>query len=146
MSESIWYSVDPGSVHTGVCTWDGVQVVESRELRPQEFTEWVSAMIISALTGGGRPARIVAEEFRLEPARATALAGSTLGVVRQLGALELFCWLSSTPLVLQPNKVLNPAKGLARARGWAYHTRDGSEHARDAERHGLYFLVREGLI
>ena len=146
MSGSIWYSVDPGSVHTGVCTWDGVDVVGSCELRPQEFTEWVGAMVISALTGGERPVRVVAEEFRLEPARAAALAGSTLGVVRQLGALGLFCWLSSTPLVLQSNKVLNPARGLARARGWVYHTLDGSEHARDAERHGLYFLIREGLI
>ena len=102
MSESIWYSVDPGSIHTGVCTWDGVEVVESRELRPQEFTEWVSAMIIAALTGGGRPVRIVAEEFRLEPARATALAVGALGLGTGTGlSLSSRC-SSMTREILRP--------------------------------------------
>ena len=135
-----WYSVDPGSVHVGLCEWQDDRAVSARELTPDGYMS-----LLEGLVGGVNQAGLlVVEDFRVEPGRATALAGSTLMVVQLIGATRLACRLGGFDLVLQPNKILNPAKGMMRAAGWSSVSAGSGGHAADAERHGFYYLRLAG--
>ena len=70
------------------------------------------------------------------------LGGDKLEVVRVIGAVEYFAYLTGSRIILQPNTV----KPIAYR--WAGLTKAGSKkdsHERDAYCHGVYYLQRNGI-
>ena len=137
-------AVDPGSKHVGVSLWQ-----ESTCVLAKEYTvEDTEAMLVDMVRGRVAPPDIfVVEEFRVEPARAAALAGSDLGVVQLIGMFRLTARLlePAVELVLQPNKVLRVAQGWMTVHGYRPTSRGSGPHALDAERHGYFYVYRHAL-
>jgi len=87
------------------------------------------------------PETIVIEDYRVYKWRAKHHAGSDMLTTRVIGCIETLAIMCHIPhIVKQPAHI---AKGFCKdvkLREWGYYHK-GSKHARDAIRHGCYFLL-----
>jgi len=88
-----------------------------------------------------KPHVVVIEDYRIYKWRQKQHVGSDMLTTRVIGCLETLCVMDFVPhIVKQPAQV---AKGFCddkKMREWGYWMK-GERHARDAIRHGCYFLL-----
>lgn len=87
------------------------------------------------------PHIVVIEDYRVYKWRAKHHAGSTLLTARVIGCIETLAYIEPVEHIYkQPAHI---AKGFcddAKLREWGFYV-EGEKHARDAIRHGCYFLL-----
>lgn len=142
-----WVSVDPGDVHVGVTRWKGVEAVWCREMRPDEFVDW----LIGAC-GASELELIVFEVFMLYPGAELGRnqMGSTFGTCELIGVMKHLARRSGIPIVgyqasthkaLYKMKEYRPPQKPLRA----WRSYGAGSHCKDSECLGLYHLRRIAL-
>jgi len=147
-------AVDPGGVHVGLalfrrdpagvwrCTWAG-------EATPDEFADALAQTVAT-----GSLDVLVYERFIVEPARASALAGSELETSQLIGVIRWLVRHSGEPdrwpagrieLVGQTNKIKRATRAVLKNR----HVKSTAkllgvrgDHATDAELHGYHHIIK----
>src|SRR3954453_17879669 len=148
-----WLTVDPGET-VGYAEWDGSDLVAATQAPMWRFVDNLARMQSvggsedhTGLTGPGRMyGLIVVEDWILTHNRQVrdALAGDKCRTARAIGAIELLCRLSGTPIELQPNTTKERAEA-AGAENLFLSPLHENRHANDAIRHGVYYLARHGV-
>jgi len=129
---------DPGHT-TGYAIFEGLKLVESGELatKPIETAVHELGDIIRKVN----PKIIVMEDYRVYQWMTKQHGGSDLLTTRVIGVIETFCVINFVDHVIkQPAHI---AKGFCtdkRLKEWEFY-KVGERHARDAIRHGCYFLL-----
>jgi len=139
MTGAILVAIDPGGAHCGVAAFErdhGAEwrCVVARECTPAACIDLVSEWLEDRILG-----EIVAEEFRLYPWAAAALAFDPLATVEVIGALRHMARRASVAFTTQPATIKRPARALLEHRGLALCAH--GPHARDAELHGWWRLL-----
>ncbi len=131
-------SFDPGHT-TGWAFFVGITLVEAGEIDTTSIP--LATNTITELLDSYLPNAVVIEDYRIYKWRAKHHAGSNLLTARVIGCIET---LSSMSLIADVFKQpANIAKGFCtdtKLKEWGYY-RKGLKHARDATRHGCYFLM-----
>lgn len=129
---------DPGHT-TGWAYFEGLELKDYGEIDTREVADSVDSIELLILRHEAHA--IVVEDYRIYKWRAKHHAGSNLLTARVIGRIETLAYLGCTAdLFKQPAHI---AKGFctdAKLKGWGFY-RKGSKHARDAIRHGCYFLL-----
>lgn len=86
---------------------------------------------------------IVVENFRLRPGKAAQQSWSELGTVKMIGSLEAIAWQLNVPLVYQEPSIKPMAYKQA---GIEVPKNHAHSHATDAYAHGIYFLIKQGVV
>jgi hypothetical protein len=95
---------------------------------------------VAALVDRTRPQVVVLEEYRIYPHRLGMHAGSTVPTLKLIGAIEYLCALRGVPVVAQGAGAAKRFVTDARLRAWGFW-QPAQPHARDAIRHGCYYLL-----
>lgn len=129
---------DPGHT-TGFAIFQGLDLIESGEL----VTKPIDAAVrnVERMFNHCEPDIVVMEDYRVYKWKTEHHGGSELLTTRVIGCIETFCVLNFVSNVIkQPAHI---GKGFAtdkRLREWGFYKK-GERHARDAIRHGCYFLL-----
>jgi hypothetical protein len=89
-----------------------------------------------------QPEFVVAEDYRVYSWKAEDHAWNELSTAKLIGAIEVMCSLNEWPLKMQ---MAQQAKGFCtdeKLQDWGLWVK-GQKHARDAIRHGIYYLLFE---
>lgn len=129
----ILLALDPGDT-TGYAIFEGGTFLESGQiptLSPSAIADFVEEVA---------PDRVVCESYRIYGHKLREHSGSDVPTLQLIGAVRLVCERSGIPLAFQ---AAHQAKGFCsdtKLRQWGlFHP--SSKHARDAARHGAYFLL-----
>ena len=142
MSQERVLAIDPGEVHCGMAEFLGLRCYHAYEVEPWECLDIVERSLrleeIDVL---------VVEKFQLYASKAMSQAGSELGTVKLIGALEYLHRRHGqrVRLVAYPASNKKVIQGMLRAKNIpseAKRSRAGG-HALDAELHGYYYLLTE---
>ncbi len=129
---------DPGHT-TGWALFIGLSLAESGEIDTRSIEQ--AAAQIGYLMGDYSPDTVVLEDYRVYKWRAKHHAGSNLLTARVIGSIETLAVIHSVGIIIkQPAHI---AKGFCsdkKLREWGMYVK-GEKHARDAIRHGCYFLL-----
>ena len=129
---------DPGHT-TGFAFFKGIRLVNADDFDTREVD--VSVKGIQSLMDLYEPDTVVVEDYRVYKWRAKHHAGSNLLTARVIGRIETLTYMRlATDVFKQPAHI---AKGFCtdtKLKHWGFYRR-GSRHARDAIRHGCYFLL-----
>jgi len=130
-------TLDPGQT-TGVAFFHGTELKEVLQQKTPNipsavelFTELLDRLPVDT---------IVIEDYHVYAWRAKQHAWSDLYTPRMIGAVEAICAQRSLPLVKQSAQI---AKGFVtdtKLKAWELY-RKGMPHARDAVRHGCYYIL-----
>ena len=136
--DTITLCFDPGHT-TGFATFCGINLVESGELVTKPIDIAVRSM--ERIFNHFEPDIVVIEDYRVYKWKTEHHGGSELLTTRVIGCIETFCVLNFVEHVIkQPAHI---GKGFCtdkRLREWGFYKK-GERHARDAIRHGCYFLL-----
>lgn len=129
-------SLDPGGT-TGYAIWDECKLVTAG----QHYTTPVydSIQWLKQFFDDWNPAFLVVEEYRVYAHKVDDHAQNDMHTSRLIGAIECLAALKGIPLVMQGAGL---AKGFVKddkLETWDFWRR-GEKHARDALRHGAYYL------
>ncbi len=129
---------DPGHT-TGWAHYQGFTLGKSGEIDTDDITK--ATMEVELLISEFAPDMIVIEDYRVYKWRAKHHAGSDMLTTRVIGCIETLAIMSQYPHVIkQPAHI---AKGFCsdkKLREWGFY-RKGEKHARDAIRHGAFYLL-----
>lgn len=129
----ILLALDPGET-TGYALFDGGTFIESGEIPTP------TPMTMLTLIEGSAPSRVVCESYHIYGHKLRQHSGSDVPTLQLIGGVRLACEILEIPLYFQ---AAHQAKGFcsdAKLRAWGlFHP--SSRHARDAARHGAYFLL-----
>ncbi len=129
---------DPGHT-TGWAAFNKFDLISSGEISTQSIEEATHG--VELLISEYQPDMIVIEDYRVYKWRTKHHAGSDMLTTRVIGCIETLALISQVPDVIkQPAHV---AKGFCndkRLREWNIYKK-GEKHARDAIRHGCYYLL-----
>ncbi len=128
-------ALDPGGT-TGWAVFDGTVLEDAGQQK-------LDGLGLQGLVHRVRPDVIVLENYRIYRQKAMSHIGSEVLPARLIGALELIAESRHIPLHLQ---MAGPVKAVVtddKLRAWvkAHKQIQAGPHARDAIRHGLYFLL-----
>lgn len=130
-------AVDPGGT-TGLAAWAPGIGLHLVELKPNEAVDWLAEVAQGALKK-----HFVVERYIITPA--TAKMSQQHDALEIIGALKYLVRAHGHTLTMQ-----TPAEAKAfstdeklKNLGW-YHP--GKPHARDASRHALLYLAKQGII
>ena len=136
--QQITLCFDPGHT-TGFAVFHGTDLFESGEVRTEPIE--VGVREIERLISSYEPDIVVMEDYRVYQWKTKQHGGSELLTTRVIGCIETFCVINFIiHIVKQP---AHTAKGFctdAKLRAWGFYKK-GERHARDAIRHGCYFLL-----
>lgn len=90
------------------------------------------------------PHTIVLEDYRVYRWRQKQHVGSELMTTRVIGCIETLSSLDSIPVYKQPAQVAKSFCKDTKLKAWGIY-KPGERHARDAIRHGAYFLINGPL-
>jgi len=125
-------SVDPGET-TGWAVFDGQRLEAAGEFHVD------SPLLFDHLISHKRPQVMVVENYRVYGHRAQQHIGSEVPTIQYVGQLKYLAAAYNLPIVLQ---MAYQAKSFAKDQRLIdlgmWHA---SKHARDAIRHGVYFLM-----
>lgn len=130
-------ALDPGET-TGVAIFQQGKLIETS----QESTKEIKSALITIapiLNRDGFDA-IVIEEYRIYSWKAKDHAWSDLHTSRLIGAVELMCAMHNLPLFKQSAQIAKQFCTDKKLKEWGYWQR-GQVHARDAIRHGCYYIL-----
>ncbi len=129
---------DPGHT-TGWAHYEGFALGRSGEIDTNDIAKATNE--VELLISEFAPEMIVIEDYRVYKWRAKHHAGSDMLTTRVIGCIETLAIMSHYPHVIkQPAHI---AKGFCtdkKLREWGFY-RKGEKHARDAIRHGAYYLL-----
>ncbi len=129
---------DPGHT-TGWAVFHKFNLMDSGEISTQSIEE--ATHEVELLISEYQPSMIVIEDYRVYRWRAKHHAGSDMLTTRVIGCIETLAIMSQYPhVVKQPAHI---AKGFCtdpKLRAWDMYIK-GQKHARDAIRHGCYYLL-----
>jgi len=132
-----WISIDPGDKHVGYASWDGEECSAAVEMTPDEVVD-----VVCDLAGFGVIGLLVVERFTLYPWMAAQMSHSELYTPQLIGALHHIARRHNIPFEKpQASKLPEIYKDpelVARLHRWIGH----GKHARDAEAHGLRYVVQ----
>ena len=128
---------DPGHT-TGWAAFTGFELKASGQINTEDID--LATQAIQELIDEHKPSIIVLEEYRIYRWRTQHHAGSDLPTARVIGCMETLAYVQHIDLYKQPAQL---AKGFckdAKLRAWGVY-KQGEKHARDAIRHGIYFMI-----
>lgn len=130
----IWpiLALDPGGT-TGYAAFTMYEILDASEVVGDAAT-------MEALIKHFSPSIVVIEEYRIYPGKAKTHIHSDVPTARLIGAIEYICQKLGIPVVKQGAGM---AKGFCdndKLRAWGMY-KVGYGHARDAIRHGAYYLI-----
>ena len=86
------------------------------------------------------PHTVVLEDYRVYKWKTEQHAGSELVTAQVIGCMKTICAMKYIPTVIQPAQVAKAFCKDSKLRQWNMYVK-GEQHARDAIRHGCYFLL-----
>ena len=129
---------DPGHT-TGYAVFSGLHLMESGEIVTKPIEKAVHN--IQHLMEVKQPDIVVMEDYRVYKWKTEHHGGSELLTTRVIGCIETFCVINGVAnIIKQPAHI---AKGFckdSKLKEWGFYKK-GERHARDAIRHGCYFLL-----
>jgi hypothetical protein len=129
---------DPGHT-TGWAAFSQFDLISSGEIDTDDMSK--ATHEVELLISEYQPDVIVIEDYRVYKWRAKHHAGSDMLTTRVIGCIETLAIMCQIPhIVKQPAHI---AKGFCKdikLREWDMYQK-GHKHARDAIRHGCYFLL-----
>lgn len=128
-------AVDPGET-TGWALFANLDLVDCGQIP----TKLDPAGELEKLLDKTQPLVVVAEDYRIYKWKAKQHTGSDLFTPRLLGALDLLCHQRGIPLYLQMAQLAKVFCTDDKLKHWGFYKK-GQRHARDAIRHGCYWLV-----
>ena len=131
---SLLLSLDPGET-TGWATFKDGKLHEWGQI--PTLGDWAE---IRDLILRISPTYIVCENYRVYEHKLERHANSEVFTLRLLGVIEYLCWEHEISLIYQMAAVAKTFCTDARLKEWDFW-QPGMKHARDAIRHGCYFLI-----
>lgn len=129
---------DPGHT-TGWAHYKGYTLTKSGEINTNDIGE--ATIEVELLISEYQPNIVVIEDYRVYKWRAKHHAGSDMLTTRVIGCIETLALICHVPdIIKQPAHI---AKGFCtdkKLREWGLY-KIGEKHARDAIRHGAYYLI-----
>lgn len=138
--------LDPGET-TGWCLFDRGELVDFGQIRTvikvtmgkkeDKFVAWGT---LEKLFQDTHPTHIVCENYRVYAHKLERHSNSEIHTVRLIGGIDYLAHKLEIPLVYQ---MASQAKGFVtddRLKAWDFW-QPGMRHARDAIRHGIYWLL-----
>lgn len=126
--------LDPGHT-TGWCLFEDGKLTASGQA--DTISSWYE---IDKLFEDVKPTMVIYENYRVYAHKLERHSNSEVFTLRLIGVIEYICWLDRTPYF---NQMAHQAKGFVtdeKLKKWDYYQK-GAKHARDAIRHGCYFLL-----
>jgi len=138
-------AIDPGET-TGIALFLNIQPVNQFELKPRQVSgviEPVASLadqIASTLNRYREIDVIILEDYRVYKWRAKQHTWSDLHTPRLIGAIEYIASKEKIPIIKQPAHVAKQFCTDDKLKHWGMYI-SGLKHARDAVRHGCYYLL-----
>ena len=137
--------IDPGGT-TGVCAYEGINRLESSQLNTKTLDDgirrlksWLNSYYIAY--GGKQEIRIICEDYRVYSWHAEDHAWRELHTPKLIGAIHCICQeLSGIKLVYQMAQHGKSFITDDKLKAWGLYD-EGLQHARDANRHALNFIL-----
>lgn len=128
-------SFDPGAVHVGMATMQGLRCVQAVEYDPQGAYR----VLESALSEGNGPVEeVIIEEFRLYPWKLQEQGFREMLTSECIGVLKYICDRAGVVWVQQPASIQKVTEARMKEQGVRLVSRGNGPHAKSAELHGLY--------
>lgn len=127
-------ALDPGET-TGWATFVDGELQKSGEVGQND-----SLMDVMRLIDREQPTTIVVEAYRIYSWKADTHSWSDLFTPRLIGAIELKCIQNKIPMYTEMAQGAKNFCTNKKLKSWGYYKK-GARHARDAIRHGCYWLV-----
>lgn len=134
-------AVDPGAAHCGVAVGHGPTVQKPKScaevftLGPREFEDWLDAQLHE-----GRFDLVIYEGYRIYPWAKDQQTWSRVETVEVIGVILWLCRRYGVEVKEQLPPIKKPTEKVAAQLGWQF--KKGDRHARDAELHLAYHLLR----
>jgi len=139
MNSKILFAIDPGKT----VGWAQFEVFENSKVELQKCgqTEWKRFLKIFKLkVESGKKFEVVIENYTVRSTTISANLNKELLTAKVIGVIEFFCRQNNIKWTLQPAGIGNAFFDKERLKGmgmWEV----GKRHARDAIRHGLWFIT-----
>jgi hypothetical protein len=147
------FAIDPGEEHAGMAwtrdlpTLIGGETVGSRFTAATDnpdgctdrFARWCSEARIAGVTR----AKVVVENYRLDPAKLQMHMGSDVPTLQHIGALKYVARVHKIEVIMQNRDIKKPMAGILNGRG--LKALGDSRHAKDAELHLWYYCLQGTL-
>lgn len=127
-------AIDPGEKHNGFAMWNSGDLTDTDTLGPDDFVDFLWHY-------PNRWDQIVMEEYRLYPWLLQQQGFSAVETVEIIGVVKHLARQRGWPVEMQPASIKKPAEGITRTRGIRLVGR--TRHARDAELHGWYWILKK---
>lgn len=146
-----WLSIDPGE-STGWALWEKDRLVEAGTDTLWDVIDSLSeACSLTTLTENDERVQfpkqlghIVMEDWALYPWKVKDLSWDKCRTARGIGAIELVCRYTATPLTLQPAAIKKNAIAAGAEEQFLRPLHE-NRHANDAIMHGVFYLARNGV-
>lgn len=128
-----YLAVDPGKSNGVAVFNDAAQLVFMGVIQEAEFSRWLADLKFT-------PKVAIVEDFVLYPHKAKDQTYSNMVAVRMIGRMEYWAHINNVELVKQPAHL--------KSMGYRYlgEKPAKNQHAKDALVHGLYYLIRHGIM
>lgn len=134
-TEEIIIAIDPGQT-------TGVVMLGYPSLTPYTIQQYTSTEELLLLVKCHNPEVVVVENFILRSNTALQLAGSVMYSSEVIGALKHVCEQKGVDMVLQPAAYKNMIPDVLLKSTGLWDATKGKQHARDAARHALHYILR----
>jgi hypothetical protein len=132
--------LDPGET-TGYARFEGSKLVAVDQIDTRSLIDGVQT--IAGRIARQKPSLVIIENYLVYAHKSREHSWQALHTPQFIGMLKLACWQAQVPIFLQ---MAGTAKGFAddeKLIDWGmYHK--GKRHARDAIRHGIYYILFNG--
>lgn len=128
---------DPGHT-TGYAVFHGVSLIESGQLDTDDMER--APAIIRDLFFRVKPTVVICEDYRVYKWRQEHHVGSQMLTTRVIGCIETLCAFDFIPVVKHMAVVAKRFVTDDKLHAWDMYQK-GQRHARDAIRHGCYYLL-----
>ena len=135
--DAVILSLDPGET-TGCAIFQGTELMVSGELITKDLAK--AYVDILALIELHDVAEVVIEDYRVYGWKTKQHAWSELHTPKLVGVVEVLCALQLLPLKKQPAHVAKHFATDKKLKDWNMY-KTGEPHARDAIRHGCYYIL-----
>lgn len=134
-------AVDPGKL-TGlvVATWPELTIQTQVEWPQDDFLDWADAFVAS-----GVPDVVICEGYDITMATLKKDRGEAWSI-EQRGALRHFARKAGAEFIVQRPMAVLPLVTDDRLAPFGLNKRGGKGHWRDAARHLVYFLAKQGKV
>jgi len=137
----ILLAFDPGHT-TGWALFRDYELIESGEVDTSDIETAVDQLM--PLFQEYSPDNIVLEDYRIYRWKQKHHVGSELTTTRVIGCIETLSTIHGISLFKQPAQVAKTFCKDTKLKAWGVY-KQGERHARDAIRHGIYFLINGPL-